>query len=390
MRRSFVSLLFAAAGALSWVFAGSQTLAADARHADPALGLPALGLPAIAAPDLAAAERIALGRKLFMDRRLSRNDTLSCGMCHVPEQGFTVNELTTAVGIEGRSLRRNAPTVLNVGFNTSFLHDGRAATLEEQAWSPLLASDEMGNTSRDDVIGQIASLPDYAGLFEKVFPESGISSETVGAALAAYQRSLVSGGSRFDRWFYLGEAGALSNAERKGFNLFRGRAQCTACHEVTGKHALFTDNAFHNIGVGATRPDRATATVNVRLAQGVETRVAVGMLDKLFGAPSIDEGRFEVTGIDKDRFAYRTPTLRNVELTAPYMHDGSLASLRDVVDFYDRGGIPNPGLDKKMLPLFLTEQEKENLVAFMRSLTGANVKQLIKEARAAASTPSFP
>ena len=384
MRRWFAVIESAAVGMV--LSATVQVAAADAEHGQLDAGL---GLPVASARDRGAVERIALGRKLFMDRRLSRNGTMSCGMCHVPEQGFVVNELTTAVGIEGRSLRRNAPTVLNVGFNTSFFHDGRAATLEEQAWGPLLAPDEMGNAARAAVVDQIAALPDYAGRFEQAFPGLGLSPETIGAALAAYQRSLVSGGSRFDRWFYRGEASALTHAERRGYVLFRGKAQCAACHEIGGEYALFTDNEFHNLGVGLGAPDRSTATVGVQLAPGVETTVAVGMLDALFGAPPKDEGRFEVTKLDKDRLAYRTPTLRNVELTAPYMHDGSLATLRDVVDFYDRGGNPNPELDKFMMALFLTEREKEDLVAFMRSLTGLNVERLAAEARAAASTPTF-
>jgi cytochrome c peroxidase len=384
MKSWFAVGLLAAAGLLLTAMLQMAVSRADQGTPDARLGL-----PAASTPDHGQVERVALGRKLFMDRRLSRNGTMSCGMCHVPEQAFVVNELTTAVGIEGRSLRRNAPTVLNVGFNTRFFHDGRAATLEEQAWGPLLASDEMGNAERAAVVQQIAALADYAGRFEQAFPGQGLSPETIGAALAAYQRSLVSGGSRFDRWFYLGEAGALTLAERRGYLLFRGKAQCAACHVIGGRHALFTDNEFHNRGVGLGGPDRSTAKVNVQLAPGVQTKVAVGMLDTLFGAPPKDEGRFEVTQRDKDRFAYRTPTLRNVELTAPYMHDGSLATLRDVVDFYDRGGNPNSTLDRIMIALFLTEQEKEDLVAFMRSLTGSNVQQLAAQARAAASTPTF-
>jgi cytochrome c peroxidase len=384
MRRAFAFLVTAAAAGLLW--ASAQPPAASADALTPGAGL---GVPLLSAAGERAAERIALGRKLFMDRRLSPNGTMSCGMCHVPEQGFAVNELTTAVGIEGRSLRRNAPTVLNVGFNTSLFHDGRTATLEQQAWAPLLAVDEMGNPSREAVVARIGRLSDYAGWFERAFPNQGLSPDTIGAALAAYQRSLVSGGSRFDRWLFLGEAGALSASERRGYVVFRGKAQCSACHEIGAQHALFTDNAFHNTGVGVPTGDRSTSQVKVQLAPGVETKVSVGMLDALFGAPAKDEGRFEVTRIEKDRFAFRTPSLRNVALTAPYMHDGSLARLRDVVDYYDHGGNHNPGLDKFMIPLFLSEREKEDLVAFLRSLTGANVQQLAAEARAAASTPSF-
>ncbi len=384
MQRSFALIFSAALIALLWALAQPVTADTSQGSSDARLGLPSL-----AAADDRAAERSALGRKLFMDRRLSRNGTMSCGMCHVPEQGFTVNELTTAVGIGGRSLRRNAPTLLNVGYNTSLFHDGRARTLEEQAWEPLLAGDEMGNTSRTAVVDRVAGLPDYAGLFERAFPGLGPSPETISAALAAYQRSLVSAGSRFDRFFVKRELDALSASERRGYVLFRGVAHCDACHTLEGNNTLFTDNEFHNLGVGLAKEDRSSAQVSVQLAPGLQTKVSAAMLDRVFRAPASDDGRFEVTRAEKDRFAYRTPTLRNVELTAPYMHDGSLATLRDVVDFYDRGGDQNPGLDEFMLPLFLTERQKEDLVAFMRSLTGANVEQLAREARAAASTPSF-
>lgn len=384
MPRSFAWTLLAAVVTMVWTTVQSATAGNTPGTPDATLGL-----PSPAATDDRAADRIALGRKLFMDRRLSRNGTMSCGMCHVPEQGFTVNELATAVGIEGRSLRRNAPTLLNVGYNTSLFHDGRERTLEEQAWGPLLAADEMANGSREAVAQQLALLPDYAGLFERAFAGSGPSPDTIGAALAAYQRSLASGGSRFDRFFSLGEVDALSASERRGYVLFRGVAHCDACHTLEGNDTLFTDNRFHNIGAGLGKGERSSAQVSVQLAPGVETKVSAAMLDTVFRPPAKDEGRFEVTGAEKDRFAYRTPTLRNVALTAPYMHDGSLATLRDVVDFYDRGGNPNPALDEFMMPLFLTERQKEDLVAFMRSLTGANVEQLAREARAAASTPSL-
>jgi cytochrome c peroxidase len=379
--RNLAPLLSAAHGAL--LFAFLQPGMAGRLASDAMLGLPP------PAQEERAAQRVALGRKLFMDRRLSGNGTMSCGTCHVPEQGFTANELRTAVGIEGRSLRRNAPTVLNAGYNRFLFHDGRETRLEEQAWGPLLAGDEMGNESRESVTARIAQLPDYAGRFDEAFPGRGLTPATIGAALAAYQRSLVSGGSRFDRWYFGGEDGALTAAERRGFVLFRGKAHCDACHTLGRDHALFTDDAFHNIGVGLASADRAAAEVGAVLAPGVSTKVSVGPLEKPFGAAAPDQGRYEVTGLAKDRFAYRTPTLRNVELTAPYMHDGSAATLRDVVDFYDRGGNVNPALDPLMMPLFLSEREKDDLVAFMRSLTGANVERLAAEARAAAAAPSL-
>jgi cytochrome c peroxidase len=347
-----------------------------------------LGLPRGMATRHPAA-LIELGRKLFMDRRLSRNNTMSCGMCHVPEQGFTVNEVATAVGIEGRSLRRNAPTVLNVGFNASLFHDGRASTLEEQAWGPLLAGDEMGNPDREGVVARVAGLADYVEPFENAFPGQAPSAQSIAAALAAYQRSLVAGGSRFDRWYFGGEVDALTSEEKHGFVVFRGKAQCNACHKLGRQHALFTDEEFHNLGVGLPGPGQKRPDVDVALAPGVSAKLALDTLNELFAPPQPDLGRFEVSRSEQDRFAYRTPTLRNVELTAPYMHDGSQATLRDVVDFYDRGGNQNPGLDPLMAPLYLSERDKNALVAFMRTLTAPNVNQLAAEARAAASTASF-
>jgi cytochrome c peroxidase len=372
-----------AAGALIGVLVAAPVVAAE-----PSNGA-GLGLPA---PDRQAgplhAQRVALGRKLFMDRRLSRNDTMSCGMCHVPEQGFAAVEMAKAVGIEGRTLRRNAPTVLNVAFNRSLFHDGREARLELQVWSPLLAADEMGNGTRDAVVARIAALADYAGLFERAFPQGGLAAETVAAALADYQRTLVSGGSRFDRWFYGGEGDALTAEERRGFALFAGEAHCVSCHTFGRYHALFTDHGFHNTGIGWAQATRR-GEVAVPLAPGVETRVSLKELSELFGDEPVDQGRFEVTRYNGDRFAYRTPSLRNVELTPPYMHDGSLPTLEAVVDFYERGGIDNPGKDPLVYALQLDAADKRALVAFLRTLTGANVEELAAQARSAASAPTF-
>jgi cytochrome c peroxidase len=366
--------------------AGSLALASlplQAGAAQP-LGLPAA--PAGTAPTLEQAE---LGRKLFMDRRLSRNGTMSCGMCHVPEQGFTVNELATAVGIEGQSLRRNTPTVLNVGYQTLLFHDGRAASLEEQVWGPLLAADEMGNITREAAVARVRALPEYRGLFDAAFGSADISPAGIAAALAAYQRTLSSGSSRFDRFYFGGEGNALSRLERDGFEVFRGKGRCVACHTVGARSALFTDLAFHTTGVGFARARAAPGPMRVPLAPGVETLVDPTAMPGVFSPDAPDLGRFEVTRDERDRYAYKTPSLRNVALTAPYMHDGSLATLERVIDFYDGGGIDNPGRDALLQPLGLTVEEKRALGAFLRALTGDNVDRLATQARAAASTPSF-
>jgi cytochrome c peroxidase len=363
------------------VMAVAALLAAGHVAADTAarapLGLPPLSESSVSEP---IALRITLGRKLFMDRRLSPNATMSCAMCHIPEQGYTANEMATAVGFEGRSVRRNAPTLLNVGYQQDLFHDGRESRLEAQAWAPLLAHNEMANGSREAVIGKLKSLADYRGLFEQAFGY-GPSGDNIGMALAAYQRSLVSGNSRFDRWYFGNDATALSEIERRGFQVFLQKG-CAACHIIAEDYALFTDRDFHRIGAGrdAPAPDRK---YRVQLAPGVFIDTTESALASVSEQPLTDEGRFEVTRDPRQRFAYKTPSLRNVALSAPYMHDGSMATLDEVVEFYDRGGVPLPREDARLAPRSMSAEDKRALVAFLRSLTGDNVEQLAREARAA-------
>jgi cytochrome c peroxidase len=356
-------------------------LAACTQAPPPApLGLPALEVP----PDNPLTpQKAALGRKLFFDRRLSPNGTMSCAMCHVPEQGFTAHELATPVGIEGRSVRRNAPTVLNAGWLQRLFHDGREISLENQVWGPLLAANEMGNPSIGYVIERVRALADYAGLFEAAFAGKGVSAERIGAALASYERTLAAGNSRFDRWRYGGDAGALDRREQDGFAIFAGKARCATCHLVGEKDALFTDHAFHNTGVGWRRSVEPAARARVQLAPGVHAELERQAVETFAEAPAKDLGRYEITLDPKDRWAYRTPPLRNVALTAPYMHDGSLPSLEAVVEFYDRGGIDNPEKSPLLSPLGLTGEERAALVAFLGTLTGSGIEALVAQARAA-------
>ena len=346
---------------------------------------PPLGLPPIPVPasNPISREKIALGRKLFYDRRLSHNQTQSCAMCHVAEQGFANNELAKAVGIEGRSGRRNAPTIYNVAYLESLFHDGREHTLEQQVWGPLLDRAEMGNPSFASVLEKIKVLPDYRGRFEKVFGR-GPTMETLGMALASYERVLVSGDSRFDRWFYGGAEDALSESAKRGFELFRGKGNCAACHTVGEQHALFTDNRMHNTGIGARRSlAEPPQTHEVILAPGVVVDVDEAVITPVGEVPPGDLGRYEVTEDPRHRWQYRTPTLRNVALTAPYMHDGSLKTLEEVIAFYNQGGFPNEVLDPLIRPLGLSEGEAADLVAFLHSLTGSNVERLVSDAFAA-------
>lgn len=346
---------------------------------------PPLGLPPVPVPENAplTEEKIQLGRKLFYDRRLSQNDTVSCAICHIPEQGFTNNEIKTAVGVRGAIVRRNAPTMYNVAYVERLFHDGREHSLENLILQPLTAPNEMANPSIGLVIEKIQKMPDYEGLFEEAFGES-VNLLNLGEALAAYQRVLLSGDSPFDRWYYGKDETAMSEAGKRGFELFTGKAGCNACHTVGAEHAIFSDNTMHNTGVGyyesmLAEPDQH----RVQLAPGIFADVRSDIIREVEAGLPNDLGQYEITENPADRWKYRTPGLRNVALTAPYMHNGSLATLREVLEFYNQGGISNEVQDPLMRPLGLTQQEMDDMVVFLRSLNGSNNNELILDAFAA-------
>lgn len=349
---------------------------------------PQLGIPPLQHPRDNPLSRVGieLGRQLFFDRRLSINDTMSCAICHVPEMGFTNNELETSVGVEGRSVRRNAPTILNVAYKTMLFHDGRETTLENQVWTPMLARNEMANPSIGYVIQKINKIKDYDGLFVKAFGRPA-SMETIGMALAQYQRTLISANSRFDRWYYGDEKDLLDQEEQRGFALFIGKGACSACHLIGEEYALFTDNLLHNTGLGYDiAMTKEPPTYRVQLAPGTFVDVKSELINSVSNSRQTlrnDLGRYEVTENPNDLWKYLTPTLRNIELTAPYMHNGELASLAEVIEFYDKGGIPNPRLSPLIKPLTFSPQEKQALVAFLKTLTAANVVELVGDAFAA-------
>ena len=348
------------------------------------LNPPPLGLPAVPVPadNPLTADKVALGRKIFFDRRLSLNHTISCAMCHVPEQGFTHNELATAVGVEGKTVRRNSPTIYNVGYHRKLFHDARDDILEHQVWGPLLAPNEMGNPSVSTVVNKLRSLPDYRGLFEQAFGGQSVSMANIGMALASYERSLVSANSAFDRWRFGGDAAAMDAAAQRGFEIFTAKGRCNACHLISNDHALFTDHQLHNTGIGYAR-SMIPPPVDPRrilLAPGIFIDVDADAVAESSEPPPSDLGYYEITQDPDDRWKYRTPTLRNIELTAPYMHDGSLATLRAVVEFYDGGGIDNERLDPLIRPLGLSERERTDLVAFLKSLTGDNIDRILSDA----------
>ena len=350
---------------------------------DPPLGLPPVPVPA---DNPLTREKIELGRKLFFDRRLSINDTLSCATCHIPEQGFTNNELRTPVGVEGRSVLRNSPTLYNVAYQEHLFLDGREISLENQVWQPMTARNEMAAPSIGYVVRKLERMRDYAGLFERAFDGRGPNVLTIGQALASYQRTLLAADSAFDRWYFGGRADAVDESVKRGFALFSAKAQCIVCHQVQGDHALFVDHRFHNTGLGYA--DSVTAnkpeTTRVQLAPGVFATLSRAAIDAVTQQrlPN-DLGLYRITENPGDRWKFRTQTLRNVSLTAPYMHNGRFDTLREVIDFYDRGGIPNELLSPLIRPLNLTEPEKQDLEAFLHSLTGGNVPDIVADAFAA-------
>ena len=234
---------------------------------DPPLGLPPVPVPA---DNPLTRAKIALGRKLFFDRRLSINDTLSCAACHIPEQGFTNNELRTPVGVEGRSVLRNSPTLYNVAYQEHLFLDGREISLENQVWQPMTAHNEMAAPSIGYVIRKLRRMSDYEGLFEQAFDGRGPDVLTIGQALAGYQRTLLAADSPFDRWYFGGRPDAVDESAKRGFALFSGKAQCVVCHRVEGSHALFIDHRFHNTGLGyaASVGGNTPETTRVQLAPG--------------------------------------------------------------------------------------------------------------------------
>jgi cytochrome c peroxidase len=248
---------------------------------------------------------------------------------------------------------------------------------------PLLHADEMGNPSIGHVLDHLRALPDYRGLFEQAFDGASASMNTVGAAIAAFETTLVAANSRFDRWRYSGDSAALSALEQQGFAIFSGKAGCVQCHLVGEKHALLADGTFHATAAGLAPAQRSFV---VPLAPGVQTVLSEAALAAFANELVPDLGRFEITLDPADRFAFKTPTLRNVAQTAPYMHDGSLPTLEAVIDFYDHGGGELPSKSERLRPLGLQASEKAALAAFLRALDGSDLDGLAKRAR----TPTIP
>ena len=273
-------------------------------------------------------KEVDLGKLLFFDKRLSSNGKFSCASCHNPDLGFG-DGVALGVGVMGTPLRRNTPPLYNLAWNTVFFWDGRSASLEEQALLPVVAPDEM-NMPLAELIPKLERVPYYVQAFGEIYPESGITAENAAKAIAAFERTIISDNSPFDRYMK-GDKSAMSPEAIRGLELFRGKADCVDCHSGPN----FTDNGFHNIGLPSTE----------------------------------DKGRGEVVNVRRAVGAFKTPGLRNVLLTAPYMHDGSMKSLEEVVRFYNTGGENKTDISQLIKPLRLTRGEILDLIAFLGALT---------------------
>jgi cytochrome c peroxidase len=281
--------------------------------------------------------RVELGKMLFFDPRLSRDGNMACATCHSPLLGWS-DGLPTAKGFKSQVLGRASPTVVNTGYNKIQMWDGRKATLEEQAIGPMVADVEM-NADLGAVFKWLNANPGYRQAFARAYPGEAIDEKTFSKALATFERTVVSNNSPFDRWLR-GDAKAMTAQQVRGFRLFQDekKGNCATCHAAPN----FTDDGFHNIGLAS------------------------------HGTAQPDMGRFLIRPVPAAKGAFKTPTLRDIELTAPYFHDGSAKTLRDVVEHYAKGGEVKTDLSANMKKIELTQQDKEDIVAFLASLTSAH------------------
>jgi cytochrome c peroxidase len=301
---------------------------------------PPLGLPPVQWPEdnPYSAAKVELGKFLYFDNRLSSDQSVACASCHAPEKAFT-DGAGVSTGIGGQKGGRSAPTVINRGYSTQQFWDGRAASLEEQAKGPIanpieMTAEKEADAAHEAVVKRVKGVPGYVKLFEKVFGTKNFNIDHVAKAIATFERTVYSGNAPFDR-HNAGDKKAMTAAQIRGMDVFFNKAACDSCHLGFN----FTDGSYVNIGIGM---DKAEA----------------------------DLGRFVVSGKDEDRGAFKTPTLREIEHTGPYMHDGSLKTLEAVVDHYDKGGVKNAHLDQRIKPLKLSKEEKADLVAFLKALSG--------------------
>ena len=340
--------------------------------AAPPLGLPPLPIPA---DNPQTPEKIALGDKLFHDKRFSTTGEVNCATCHEREKAFT-DHLAVSEGVNKLTGTRNSPTVINAAYMTTQFLDGREPSLEEQAAQPFINPVEMGFENHDAILEIVRSDPDYVDLFKKAFGKTGdrVTMKEVKQAIAAFERTIIAGDSPFDRYQFGGDKTAMSDAAVRGLEVFIGQGRCVSCHVIEQTQALFTNNRFHNIGVAflklADKEDEVIRAFLKSKQEGASVDIEV-----LTNEQTSELGRFAITEELQDMGAFKTSTLRNIDKTAPYMHDGSIQTLEDVVTFYNNGGRLvetdplSPYLDGGMRPLHLTEEQQADLVEFMKALT---------------------
>ena len=301
-----------------------STISSPSAQAAPPVGLPEVTHPQ---DNPTTDAKVELGRMLYFDKRLSADNTVSCASCHDPKMGWSNND-ATAVGVGGQRGGRSAPTIINTAYQKFQFWDGRAGTLEEQALGPIANPIEM-NLPIEEAVKRLSAIEGYQKRFKEVFG-SEVNKDNLAKAIAAFERTIVSGNAPYDR-FKAGDKTALGEEAQAGMKLFFGKANCSACH--TGPH--FSDSAFHNVGVGAS-------------------------------AKEVDQGRRKISNLEGDQGAFRTPTLREIARSGPYMHDGNLKTLEEVVDYYNLGGTKNDYLDEEIYALKLSDAEKKALVTFLK------------------------
>jgi cytochrome c peroxidase len=327
---------------------------------------PAIWASLIPADNALTPQRIDLGERLFFDRRLSRDGSVSCATCHDARKWFT-DARPVAEGIGGKLGRRNAPTIMNAALHREQFWDGRAASLEEQAGLPILNPIEMGQPSKEAVVQALASDPEYVRLFREAYGHPP-SYPDLERAIASFERTLIFLDAPFDD-FFAGKTDAISAEAQQGWQIFKGKGRCMGCHTLNASNPLGTDFLYHNIGVSARKQNFEELALRAAGEVG-EQAATKDQLDKLALQTDLSElGRFMVTRRRADIGAFKTQHIRNIGLTAPYMHDGSLQTLWDVMDHYNKGGEANTFLDGGIEPLALSEQEIDRVVAFLFTLS---------------------
>ncbi len=335
-----------------------------------------MGLKAVPVPadNPQTPEKILLGKQLFNDARFSADGKVSCATCHSADKAFT-DRLRVSKGIRGLEGTRNAPTIINAVYYTTQFWDGRVPSLEEQAKGPFINPVEHGLKNFDPILQIIRTDKSYTSQFQKVFgttPDE-ITIDHVVKAIAAFERTVISGDSPFDRYLYGNDKTAMSPAAIRGLAIFRLKGRCVDCHTIGQTSAIFTDNKFHNLGVGFAKIQDTLMDIVDAYRAKKESAEQLDV-DILTSSKISELGRFAITLDPSDLGRFKTPSLRNVAVTGPYMHDGSMDSLEEVVEFYNQGGEDNPMLDGGIRPLRLTEQEKSDLVEFMKALTSPEYK----------------